>query len=75
MPLVAPCCIIVVPAVPCRDLNDDEVEHVAELRDTDVTQGSILLGLVGIVDPIRPEVPAAIAKCHHAGTRQATGCC
>ncbi|HEY3433781.1 MAG TPA: cation-translocating P-type ATPase [Rhodocyclaceae bacterium] len=27
------------------------------------------LGLVGLADPIRPEVPAAIAECHAAGIR------
>jgi hypothetical protein len=26
-----------------------------------------LLGVVGIQDPIRPGVPEAVAKCHHAG--------
>ena len=28
-----------------------------------------LLGLVGLADPIRPEVPAAIQECHTAGIR------
>lgn len=31
--------------------------------------GLIFLGLVGIIDPPRPEVPAAIAEAHAAGTR------
>ncbi|KAJ6181064.1 hypothetical protein N7519_011525 [Penicillium mononematosum] len=34
-----------------------------------------LLGVVGIQDPIRPGVPEAVAKCHHAGVvvRMVTG--
>lgn len=27
------------------------------------------LGLVGLADPLRPEVPAAVARCHRAGIR------
>jgi sodium/potassium-transporting ATPase subunit alpha len=30
-------------------------------------KGLILAGFLGIEDPIRPEVPAAVAKCHRAG--------
>ncbi len=51
-----------------RDLTDAEVDMVTELNEATVTQGSVLLGLVGLVDPIRPEVPAAIASCHKAGS-------
>lgn len=35
-------------------------------RET-VTDAMIFLGIVAISDPIRPEVPAAIAQCLHAG--------
>ena len=37
--------------------------------------GLVWLGVVGIEDPLRPEVPAAIAKCHAAGidVRMVTG--
>lgn len=34
-----------------------------------VMHGSTLLGLVGLMDPPRPEAKAAIAKCHTAGIR------
>jgi Ca2+-transporting ATPase len=27
------------------------------------------LGLIGLADPVRPEVPAAIDECHHAGVK------
>lgn len=33
----------------------------------DVATGLVLLGVVGIVDPPRPEAVAAIAECHRAG--------
>jgi magnesium-transporting ATPase (P-type) len=38
-------------------------------------QGLRLLGLVGLIDPLRPEVPAAIAQCRAAGidVRMITG--
>lgn len=40
-----------------------------------VISGLTLLGVVGIEDPVRPEVPAAIAKCQRAGitVRMVTG--
>ncbi|KAL4875234.1 hypothetical protein BJY04DRAFT_202478 [Aspergillus karnatakaensis] len=38
-------------------------------------QDMVFLGVVGIQDPIRPGVPEAVAKCHHAGVivRMVTG--
>ena len=38
-------------------------------RFAEVEQGLTLLGLVGIKDPARPEVPAAIDRCTEAGVR------
>ncbi|MDR7562255.1 MAG: cation-translocating P-type ATPase [Armatimonadota bacterium] len=32
-------------------------------------EGLVLAGLVGLVDPLRPEVPQAVATCHRAGIR------
>jgi magnesium-transporting ATPase (P-type) len=42
---------------------------------TDLPQGLRLLGLVGLIDPIRPEVPEAIDRCRAAGVavRMITG--
>lgn len=38
-------------------------------RDEIESPGLRLLGLVGLLDPPRPEVPAAVAACHSAGIR------
>jgi sodium/potassium-transporting ATPase subunit alpha len=37
--------------------------------DGKLESGLVFLGLIGLQDPPRPEVPAAIAKCHDAGVR------
>ncbi|MDP3561826.1 MAG: cation-transporting P-type ATPase [Legionellaceae bacterium] len=37
------------------------------LEFTDVEHGLIFLGIVGLIDPPRPEAIAAIAQCHQAG--------
>jgi hypothetical protein len=43
---------------------------VVEGYDRDhLAEGLILAGLVGLEDPLRPEVPAAIARCHEAGIK------
>jgi magnesium-transporting ATPase (P-type) len=39
------------------------------LTDDDVADGLTFLGIVGIVDPPRPEAVQAIADCHRAGIR------
>ena len=51
--------------------TDPEAELDQKFCDTDL----VLLGLVGIEDPLRDEVPGAIKKCHRAGVdvRMVTG--
>lgn len=50
----------------CARRIDDSVD----IDDVEsVEQGLIFLGLVGIMDPPRPEVPDSISKCHQAGIR------
>jgi len=41
----------------------------AVLEFGDVEHGLVLLGLVGLIDPPRPEAIAAVADCHAAGIR------
>ncbi|WP_308873628.1 HAD-IC family P-type ATPase [Thiothrix subterranea] len=43
--------------------------HHTVLDMTDVQEHLTLLGLVGLIDPPRPEAVAAIAECHRAGIR------
>ncbi|OMG56136.1 carbonate dehydratase [Azonexus hydrophilus] len=45
---------------------DDGKEHL-DVEDLD--EGMIFLGLIGIIDPPRPEAVAAIKTCHGAGIR------
>lgn len=47
-----------------------EVAHFyGEEESHDIETGLIFCGLVGMIDPPRPEVPAAIAKCKAAGVK------
>ena len=50
-------------------------EEAAREGDKSVLQGLSFQGLVGLIDPLRPEVPEAVERCHHAGVevRMITG--
>lgn len=58
-------------AVACRELTGEIAlptslsEYTPELIEQDLT----FLGLIAMVDPPRPEVAAAVKKCHKAGIR------
>ncbi|KAJ4297128.1 hypothetical protein N0V88_004046 [Collariella sp. IMI 366227] len=59
-------------ALASRDnVNDDPLLHKAKstAEYAALEQNLTLLGLVGMLDPPRPEVPAAIQKCKDAGIR------
>lgn len=40
-----------------------------EIRDSDVSEGLVFIGLQGMLDPLRPEAIEAVTKCHSAGIR------
>lgn len=44
-------------------------EMPSDFSDGALEQGLIFVGLVGMIDPIRPEVKAAVAECRTAGIR------
>jgi len=54
-------------AIASRQL--EEYQQNGELRVEDVEHNLTLLGLIGMEDPPRPEVPAAVAACKRAGVR------
>jgi magnesium-transporting ATPase (P-type) len=49
--------------------------EAALAAEREALRGLELLGLVGLIDPVRPEVPAAVARCRSAGidVRMVTG--
>ncbi|HTK64698.1 MAG TPA: cation-transporting P-type ATPase [Pseudonocardia sp.] len=47
----------------------DWVDSVLPDRDRAEAPGLTLLGLIGLLDPPRPEVAAAVAACHNSGIR------
>jgi Ca2+-transporting ATPase len=55
-------------AVAQRPLSP-EAQRGEELRAEELETGLELVGLLGLYDPPRPEVPEAIRQCHQAGIR------
>lgn len=42
-------------------------QHTGELQFSDLEQGVVLLGLIGLIDPPREEAITAVSDCHNAG--------
>ena len=53
-------------AVATRAVDEDDL---ADLTRDETERDLTLLGIVAMVDPPRPEVPDAVARCHSAGIR------
>eukprot|EP00762_Andalucia_godoyi_P003234 ANDGO_06651.mRNA.1 Calcium-transporting ATPase len=51
--------------IPKHSGDDADVDE----QETDFETDLVFVGMAGMLDPPRPEVPAAIAKCHSAGVR------
>ncbi|MDO9075812.1 MAG: cation-translocating P-type ATPase [Rubrivivax sp.] len=56
-------------AVAQREGQRDEQDSVSALDADNFEQGLALIGLVGLIDPPRPEARAAVAECRTAGIR------
>ena len=48
-----------------RDFAEKPADNTPETLEKDM----VFLGLVGMIDPVRPEVKAAIEECRNAGIR------
>jgi len=44
-------------------------DHDGDFMDEDLEENLIFVGLIGMIDPARPEVPPALEKATHAGIR------
>lgn len=53
-------------ALACRELEKGEEKDFASLQDA-LEKELVLVGFIGIEDPLRKEVPAAVSKCNTAG--------
>lgn len=47
----------------------DELSATSHRPDSELEKDMVFLGLIGLEDPPRPEVPEALKKCHEAGIR------
>lgn len=58
-------------AVACRRLSADEAQasSAPEALADPLEHDLVLAGFIGVEDPVRPEVPQAVAKCHTAGIK------
>ena len=58
-----------------RDFDDITSWEPSKAREASMFNGMTLLGIVGIMDPLRPGVKKAVADCQHAGVvvRMVTG--
>ena len=56
-------------AVACRHLVGDEADAgcIPEVSPDSLEHGLALAGFIGVEDPVRTEVPQAVARCHAAG--------
>ena len=53
-----------------KEINDNDVgKGVLQYAPTDLESNLIFVGLMGLEDPPRPEVPDAMKKCHDAGIK------
>ncbi len=54
-------------ALAWKEVKAKEQIDPAEVEQADLEEGMTLACFIGIEDPLRPEVPGAVEKCHRAG--------